>query len=73
MNKDKIIVINPDGQAQTISQFTLLSNGIEIYPGSVIYVPREIGKVDGISFAATFAPILSSLALSLASLNSIND
>ena len=44
---------------------------INVSPGSTIYVPREIGKLEGIEFTATLAPIVSSLALSLASLNSI--
>ena len=39
----------------------------------MIYVPREIGAVEGINFAATLAPIVSSLAISLASLNSISN
>ena len=46
---------------------------IDIVPGTVIYAPREMGKIQGLSFAATLAPIISSVALSLASLNSIND
>ena len=54
-----------------ISRF--VNKSYEIYPGSVIYVPRHIGKVDGINLYATIAPIFSSLALSIASLNSIND
>ena len=45
----------------------------EIYPGSLIYVPKQIGVAQGINYYATIAPIFSSLALSLASLNSIND
>jgi hypothetical protein len=39
----------------------------------VIYVPRHVGKIDGVDFYATIAPIFSSLALSVASLNAIND
>ena len=38
-----------------------------------IYAPKDVGKLQGIEFASTFAPVLSSLALSLASLNSINN
>jgi len=44
-----------------------------LQPGSTIYIPKQIGKVDGINLAATVSPIVSSFALSLASLNSIND
>lgn len=71
--KDKIIVIKPNGDAYLASNSPrFFSEKEQIYPGSIIYVPREIGKIDGINFAATIAPIVSSLALSLASLNSIN-
>ena len=45
----------------------------QILPGSLIYVPRYIGKIDGISLASAVAPIVSSFALSIASLNSINN
>jgi hypothetical protein len=48
-----------------------LSQDIDVYPGSVIYVPRHVGKIEGINYYATIAPIFSSLALSIASLNSI--
>lgn len=70
---EKILIIQPNGEGY------LAKSGIQffrekdtIYPGTIIYVPREIGKLEGISFAATLAPIMSSLALSLASLNSID-
>jgi hypothetical protein len=46
---------------------------IDLYPGSIIYAPRDIGKLSGITYAAAVSPILSSLALSLASLNSISN
>jgi protein involved in polysaccharide export with SLBB domain len=70
---EKILIIQPNGEgflANKGIQFFKESN--VIYPGTIIYVPREIGKLEGISFAATLAPIMSSLALSLASLNSID-
>ncbi len=71
-----VFVVSPNGETQKvdIGRFQqLLSQDYEVYPGSVIYVPRHIGKVDGINLYATIAPIFSSLALSIASLNSIND
>ena len=46
---------------------------VEIYPGSIIYAQRDIGKLSGLSYASAVAPILSSLAISLASLNSISN
>ena len=72
-DSDRIVVIKPNGDAEVIKAKLFFSySGSTIYPGSIIYVPREIGKLEGIAFTATLAPIVSSLALSLASLNSIN-
>jgi protein involved in polysaccharide export with SLBB domain len=71
-----IYVISPDGNSQiaNFNNFLKLSlDNVEIYPGSLIYVPKEVGRAQGVNYYATIAPIFSSLALSLASLNSIND
>jgi len=62
---DRIVVIKPNGDAEVIKAKLFFSySGSTIYPGSTIYVPREIGKLEGIAFTATLAPIVSSLALS---------
>ena len=45
------------------------SNDILIYPGSVIYIPRKVFTRDPTMIASIWAPILSSLALSLTSLS----
>lgn len=73
--KNKTIVIHPNGDAFLLSDsyINFISSNVDIYPGTIIYVPREIGRLEGVNYAATIAPIFSSLALSLASLNSIND
>ena len=72
-DKDRIVVIKPNGDAEVVKAKLFFSySGSTIYPGSIIYVPREIGKLEGIAYTATLAPIISSMALSLASLNSIN-
>jgi protein involved in polysaccharide export with SLBB domain len=70
-----LLVINPDGISQQINRsFSLFNRSqVDIYPGSIIYVPRDIGQLSGIYYASTVAPVLSSLAISLASLNSIKD
>jgi protein involved in polysaccharide export with SLBB domain len=72
-DSDRIVVIKPNGDADVIKAKLFFSySGSIIYPGSIIYVPREMGKIDGIAYTATLAPIIASMALSLASLNSIN-
>ena len=73
---DSIFVVSPNGETRKVyvNGFKkFIAQDYEIYPGSVIYVPRHIGKIEGINFYATVAPIFSSLALSIASLNSINN
>ena len=74
-DKERIVVISPNGDSYlwTGGVFALSRSKFDLIPGSVIYVPREIGKLGGLNYAATIAPIFSSLAISLASLNSIND
>ena len=75
-SSEYIFVVSPNGETirvETNGLRRFMSKTYDIYPGSVIYVPRHIGKVDGINLYATIAPIFSSLALSIASLNSIND
>ena len=72
----RVIVVSPNGQTKLYSQSTLSlfsSKDDLLMPGSTIYTPREIGKMDGISLAGSIAPLVSSLALSLASLNSISN
>ena len=72
-DSDRIILVKPNGDAQVFKANLFSSfSDVTVHPGSTIYVPREIGKLEGIEFTATLAPIVSSLALSLASLNSIN-
>ena len=75
-SKDSIFIVAPNGETQKVYVSGLrqyIAQDYDIFPGSVIYVPRDVGKVQGINFYATVAPIFSSLALSIASLNSIND
>ena len=70
----EILVIDPDGTTHLFNSKALLfSQETQIYPGTIIYAPRDIGKLTGVMYASTVSPILSNLALSLASLNSISD
>ncbi len=71
----ELVVIDPDGTANNyvVSRFSLLPRDIPIYPGTIVYAPKDVGRLDGIQYASTISPILSSLALTIASLNSISD
>lgn len=73
----RTIVIYPNGNSisfkNTGSFRSFFSNEENLLPGTVIYVPRHIGKLEGINLASAVAPIVSSFALSIASLNSINN
>lgn len=70
---DELIVIDPDGRSHVYTKSLFSGSKIDIYPGSIIYAPRDIGKLTGVQYAASISPILSSLAISLASLNSISN
>jgi protein involved in polysaccharide export with SLBB domain len=74
-DEDRILLISPSGEVRIITKqrFRIFQDNLMVLPGSTIYVPREVGKLDGINLASTLAPIVSSLALSIASLNSINN
>lgn len=75
-DKERVVIISPNGDSYLYTGGGLLAftkSEIDIIPGTIIYVPREIGKLNGLNYASAIAPIFSSLALSLASLNSIND
>jgi protein involved in polysaccharide export with SLBB domain len=74
-SSDSIFIVSPNGETRKvyingIKKF--IAQDYDVYPGSVIYVPRHVGKIEGVNYYATIAPIFSSLALSVASLNSIN-
>ena len=73
-DSNRVIVIKPNGDADVIKAKLFFSySGSTIYPGSIIYVPRGIGKQTGLAYTATLAPIIGSLALTIASLNTINN
>ncbi len=74
-DKSSIIVIKPNGEIVKDSNglFMLPYDDIDIYPGSLIYVPNQILYRDNrLELFGSIAPIFSSLALSIASLNSID-
>lgn len=69
----EIIIIDPDGKSWVYKESIFFSKKIALYPGSIVYAPRNISNLSGINYASAVAPIISSLALSLASLSTITD
>ena len=73
-DKGNIFVVHPNGEVKAfttggLKRFGGMQNQEPIYPGTVIFVPREIIKRDAMLTASIWAPIISGLALSLTSLS----
>jgi polysaccharide biosynthesis/export protein len=72
-------VIHPNGEVNRVSNGSRLSllnnrnNDILIYPGSVIYIPREVKTRDASMVASIWAPIISSAATSITALSVLNN
>ena len=70
-----IFVVHPNGELNRLQNTSRLSfinkrgNDVLIYPGSVIYIPREVLSRDPALVASIWAPIVSALALSITSLS----
>jgi protein involved in polysaccharide export with SLBB domain len=75
---NNIYIVHPNGNTQVskLSKSILLplntKNQQLIFPGSIIYVPRSSDITDRTQLAAIWAPIISSFALSAASVASIS-
>ena len=77
-DQDIILVVHPNGETQSFSNqnklaFNSYRNQIPVFPGSIIYVPRKASVSSNLKSAAVWAPIISSLALSIASISSLNN
>ena len=74
-----IFIIHPNGETANLSKNRNLSflaeNDIQnfIYPGSIIYVPQTTNLANSLEVASIWAPIISSIALSLTSLSVLNN
>jgi protein involved in polysaccharide export with SLBB domain len=70
-----IFVVHPNGELNRLQNTSRLSfinkrgNNVLIYPGSVIFIPREVLSRDPALVASIWAPIVSALALSITSLS----
>ena len=74
-----VYIVHPNGETTNLSTNSRLSFIIadnksqSIYPGSIIYVPRTTNLASSLETASIWAPIISSVALSLTSLSVLNN
>lgn len=74
-----LFVIHPNGETKNLqmnSRFSFMDINEDetlVYPGSIIFVPRSTDLADSLEVASIWAPILSSVALSLTSLSVLNN
>jgi len=78
-DKNNIFIVHPDGTTVNLNKRSRLpilldnDNDYLIYPGSIIYVPQSADLTNSIEVASIWAPIISSIALSLTSLSVLNN
>tara|TARA_B100001027_G_C16261303_1_gene329577 strand:+ start:823 stop:2562 length:1740 start_codon:yes stop_codon:yes gene_type:complete len=76
---ETIFIIHPNGETKSIemnSRLAFLANNDQellVYPGSIIYIPRSSNLANTLEIASIWAPIISSVALSLTSLSVLNN
>ncbi len=75
---ENIFVIHPNGETSNLVSNSRLSFLVEdksvlVYPGSIIYIPRSSISASSVEVASIWAPIISSLALSITSLSVLNN
>ena len=68
-----IIIVDPNGRIKFVNNRWGMTSSSALQAGSVIYTPREIGEIEGIDKWAIYTPIIGNIALSLASLASLNN
>ena len=78
-NLDNIFIVHPNGETENFINNSRLSFIVEnnknelIYPGSIIYIPQKTNFANSLQIASIWAPIISSVALSLTSLSVLNN
>ena len=51
----------------------MFNDSIDIYPGSIIYIPQSTDLKNSLQVASIWAPLISSMALSITSLSVLNN
>ena len=76
---NNIFIVHPNGETKNFINKSRLSFILEddskelIYPGSIIYIPQKTNFANSLQTASIWAPIISSIALSLTSLSVLNN
>ena len=69
-----ILLVSCKTQKLNLKKLSFLNNNNHsIYPGSIIYVPRNVEFRDEVEFLSLISPVFSSLAVSIASLSAISN
>ena len=76
-NKKNIYVLHPNGETSLVKRnrniFMKRKAEIELYPGSIIFIPRETVKIPFSVAAQAYASILGNIGVSLASVSVLKD
>tara|TARA_B100000989_G_scaffold293422_1_gene270793 strand:- start:2166 stop:3914 length:1749 start_codon:yes stop_codon:yes gene_type:complete len=78
-DEDNIFIVHPNGETENMNSSARLSTIFQdsdktlIYPGSIIFVPQKTNFATSLQLASIWAPIISSVALSLTSLSVLNN
>lgn len=78
-DRDTVFIVHPNGETFNFASNSRLSfikannKPNLIYPGSIIFIPKTTNMTNSLQIASVWAPILSSLALSITSLSIISD
>ena len=72
-----IFVVHPNGMTQSLQRKNVFRDGrgdsVEIYPGSIIFVPREIPNAFRAEILQGYTSILGNLGVTLASISILKD
>jgi protein involved in polysaccharide export with SLBB domain len=76
---DNLFIVHPNGETENLTSKSRLSFIIAendkqlIYPGSILYIPQKTNLSNPLQVASIWAPILSSIALTMTSLSVLNN
>lgn len=76
---DNLFIVHPNGETENLTyksslSFIMSDNDQQlIYPGSIIYIPQTTDLTNSLQAASIWAPIISSIALSVTSLSVLNN